>query len=128
MSGPRTSPTHVIVASTRRSWSHDQKRSIIAETREPGTTVSGIARRHGVQPSLLFRWRSELLDEERAAAAPRQPPFVPLALPGPVGVAPVERPAGGIIEIELAGGHRLRADASIDVRVLRSLIEALVGR
>ena len=34
----------------------------------------------------------------------------------------------GVIEIELACGHRLRADASIDVTVLRSVIEALVGQ
>jgi transposase len=128
MSGPRTSPTHVVVASTRRSWSRDQKRAIIAETREAGTTVSAVARRHGVQPSLLFRWRSDLLDGERAAAATAQPPFVPLALPDPVSMARLDRTAGGVIEIELAGGHRLRADASIDVAVLRSLIEALVGQ
>ena len=34
----------------------------------------------------------------------------------------------GIIEIELASGHRLRADASVDIDLLRTLIEALVGR
>ena len=33
-----------------------------------------------------------------------------------------------IIEIELATGHRLRADASVDIGVLCTLIEALVGR
>jgi hypothetical protein len=33
-----------------------------------------------------------------------------------------------MIEIELAGGHRLRADASIDVAILQSLLEVLVGR
>jgi hypothetical protein len=32
----------------------------------------------------------------------------------------VERTATAVIEIELAGGHRLRADASIDVAVLRA--------
>jgi hypothetical protein len=33
-----------------------------------------------------------------------------------------------VIELELAGGHRLRADASIDIAVLRGVIEVLVGR
>ena len=32
------------------------------------------------------------------------------------------------IEIEIAGGHRLRADASVDAALLRSVIEALVGQ
>ncbi len=38
------------------------------------------------------------------------------------------RAAASVIEIELAGGHRLRADASVDAALLRSVIEALVGR
>jgi transposase len=118
----------VVVASTRRSWSRDEKRTIIAETHEPGTTVSAVARRHGLHPSLLFRWRREAAEEERAAALPAQPDFVPLRLPGPAHVGPCDRAASGVIEIELAGGHRLRADASIDVAVLRSVIEMLVGR
>ncbi len=125
MSGPVTNATHVMVASTRRSWSREQKQAILAETRDSATTISAVARRHGVQPSLLFRWRRDALDEQRAAALPPQPAFVPLSLPNP---ASCDRTPTGVIEIELAGGHRLRADASVDVAVLRSVIEALVAR
>lgn len=121
-------PTHVIVASTRRAWTREQKQAILAEAKNPATTVSAVARRHGLRPSLLFRWRREILDEERAAAHPAQPAFVPLCLPNPVTPAACERTPAGVIEIELAGGHRLRVDASIDVAVLRSVIDALVGR
>jgi transposase len=128
MSGAKTSPPHIVIASTRRSWSREQKRAILAETGEPGTTISEVARRHGVRPSLLFRWRRDILDEERAASQPPQPAFVPLLLPSPANAAPVERAASSIIEIELAGGHRLRADASVDVTLLCRVIEALVGR
>ncbi len=119
---------HVVVASTRRTWTREQKLAILAEARSPATTVSAVARRHGLRPSLLFRWRREILDEERAAANPAQPGFVPLSLPGPVTTTSCERMSVGVIEIELAGGHRLRADASIDIAVLRSVIEALVSR
>ena len=122
MSGPRTSPPHIVIASTRRSWSREQKRAILAETGEPGSEV---ARRHGVRPSLLFRWRRDIIDEERAASQPPQPAFVPLLLPSPANAAPVERTASSIIEIELAGGHRLRADASVDGTLLCRVIEAL---
>ena len=128
MSGPRTNPPYIVVASTRRSWSRAEKRAIVAETRDPGTTVSAVARRHGLNPSLLFRWRREELDEERAAAQPAQPAFVPLLLPSPTTIAPVEPVAASVIEIVLAGGHRIRADASVDAALLRSVIEALVGR
>jgi transposase len=123
-----SNPTHVIVAGTRRSWTPEQKQVILAEAKNSATTVSAVARRHGLTPSLLFRWRREALDAERAAALPPQPAFVPLCLPGPVSTDSCERSQSGIIEIELATGHRLRADASVDIGVLRTLIETLVGR
>jgi transposase len=128
MSGARTNPPHVVVASTRRSWSRDEKRAILAEARDPETTVSAVARRHGLHPSLLFRWRRDALDEERAAARPAEPAFVPLLLRGPANTASVEPAAVSVIEIVLAGGHCVRADASVDAALLRSVIEALVGR
>jgi len=120
--------THVVVAGTRRTWTPEQKRAILAEAKNAATTVSAVARRHGLTPNLLFRWRREALDAERTAALPAQPAFVPLCLPGPVSTDSCGRPQSGIIEIELATGHRLRADASVAIGVLRTLIEALVGR
>ncbi len=129
MSGPTPNPPHIVIASTRRAWSAEQKRAIVAEAEVAGATISAVARHHGVHASLLFRWRRELLEAERAAVRPPQPAFVPLALPAPTGGAAVgERSSNPMIEIELAGGHRLRADASIEIAVLRSVIEALVGR
>jgi transposase len=129
MSGPTANPAHIVIASTRRSWSAEQKRAIIAETQVAGVTTSAVARRHGVHSSLLFRWRREFFEAERAAACPPQPAFVALGLPAPAGVTTVsERSASAMIEIELAEGHRLRADGSIDVAILRSLLEVLVGR
>jgi len=129
MSGPTPNPPHIVIASTRRAWSAEQKRAIVAEAEVAGATISAVARHHGVHASLLFRWRRELLEAEQAAVRPPQPAFVPLALPAPTGGAAVgERSSNPMIEIELAGGHRLRADASIEIAVLRSVIEALVGR
>ena len=129
MSGPNADPAHIVIASTRRSWTPEQKQAILAEAQEAGTTASAVARRHGLHPSLLFRWRREALEAERTAALPRQPAFVPLGLPAPAGVAAAcDRSTNPVIEIEFAGGHRLRADVSIDIAVLRSVIEVLVGR
>ena len=122
-----TNAPYVVVAGTRRAWSREEKRAIIAEAQNAKTSVSAVARRHGVHPSLLFRWRRDALEEERAAVLPAQPAFVPLALPAPSGPSPGERRAG-LIEIELAGGHRLRTEGSVDGALLRSVIEALVGR
>jgi hypothetical protein len=41
----------------RRHWSTEQKLRIIEESFEPGETVSSAARRNGVAPNLLYRWR-----------------------------------------------------------------------
>src|SRR5215203_395974 len=41
----------------RRHWTTEQKLGIIEESLEPGETVSSVARRRGVAPNLLYRWR-----------------------------------------------------------------------
>ena len=60
MSGDRTTPRFEVIATTRRSWSREQKRAIIAEIDVGGATLSEVARRHGIHTSLLFRWRVTL--------------------------------------------------------------------
>lgn len=51
----------------RRRWSTEQKLRIIEDSYEPGTSVSEVARRHGVAANLLFRWRKLLTDGGAAA-------------------------------------------------------------
>jgi transposase len=41
----------------RRRWSAAEKVAMVAETHEPGMTVSLVARRRGVAPNQLFTWR-----------------------------------------------------------------------
>jgi len=41
----------------RRHWTTEQKLRIIDESLAPGESVSSVARRHGVAPNLLYRWR-----------------------------------------------------------------------
>ena len=53
----------------RRRWSVAEKLEMVAETREPGVTVSLVARRHGVSPNQLFTWRR--MAEQGALTATR---------------------------------------------------------
>jgi transposase-like protein len=46
--------------SNRRSFTDEQKRSIVLECERPGATVSGVAHAHQLATSVLFRWRAEL--------------------------------------------------------------------
>jgi transposase len=52
---------------SRRSWSDEEKRRIVAEAALPGALVADIARRHGVNANLVFNWRKTA---RAAAAAP----------------------------------------------------------
>ncbi len=59
----------------RRHWSTEAKLRIIEESFEPGETVSSVARRNGVAPNLLYRWR-RLLSEGGTAAVDSDEPVV----------------------------------------------------
>lgn len=59
----------------RRHWTTEQKLQIIEESFIPGETVSSVARRRGVAPNLLYRWR-RLLTEGGAAAVGSDEPVV----------------------------------------------------
>ena len=41
----------------RRRWSLGEKLKAVEESRLPGMSVSYVARKYGIAPSLLFRWR-----------------------------------------------------------------------
>lgn len=41
----------------RRRFSTEQKLAVVAETMQPGMSISYVARHHGLSPSLVFRWR-----------------------------------------------------------------------
>lgn len=115
-------PPHLVVVSTRRAWSDEETSAILAAAAATTTTISAVARRHGVHASLLFRWR-------RAAERAKQqipPTFVPLALPAPTTPSPAA--AAGLIEVELAGGHRVRVEPGADPALLRNVIATLLGR
>jgi len=52
----------------RRTFSDEEKRAMVLETEQPGATVSSVARRHDIVPSMLFRWRAQLgLAKEKLA-------------------------------------------------------------
>lgn len=60
--GPDVQVIELPKAGRRRRSSADEKRRMLDETQSAGASVSSVARRYGVSPSLLFRWR-RLMDE-----------------------------------------------------------------
>jgi transposase len=51
----------------RRRFTTEQKLAVVAETMQPGMSISYVARRHGLSPSLVFRWRRLMADGGREA-------------------------------------------------------------
>ena len=51
----------------RRRYSLDEKLTVLAEAAQPGMSVSYVARRHGISPSLLFGWRRRMTEGGKEA-------------------------------------------------------------
>jgi len=51
----------------RRRYTVDQKLAVLAEAAVPGMTISYVARRHGISPSLIFGWRRRMTEGGKEA-------------------------------------------------------------
>jgi transposase len=135
----------------RRRFSLEQKVAVLAEACAPGAVISDVARRHGLLPGQVFKWRrlaalgvigipgtSELPSfvAVEVAAAPAEPPTTtsePVgegpkrALPARTSTEPQGRRAG-VIEIELGSGRCVRVVGEVDADALRRVLEVLDGR
>ena len=103
----------------RRRWTDEEKAWIVAESLDPATTTSAVARRYGLHPSQLFVWRQQLA----AAAAREAPTFVPVVVAD--AAAPPPEMAGRI-EIAL-GPAVVRVGSDVDAAALRRVLEAVRG-
>jgi transposase len=102
----------------RRRWSDEDKARIVAESLDPATTSSAVARRHGLHASQLFTWRQQLA----ASAARDSPAFVPVVVTEGGVATPAER--AGRMEITL-GPVVIRVGADVDASALRRVLEAV---
>jgi transposase len=113
----------------RRQWPAALKRRIVAETLEPGSSVSIVARQHDVNTNQVFSWRRELL--------PKKPPVVAPAITDgtmvPVEIAPEPprrrsdrtRRGAGVLEVEFASGARVSIRGEVAPEMLRQVFDLL---
>lgn len=121
----------VMARQTKRLWTDDEKRSICFQTTAPEVSVAQVARRYSMNANLIFTW----LRDPRFAPEPGSldaPCFLPVEIVdrSPHGdTLPATDPvlAAGTIEIEIAGGHRLRISGAYDPAALARLIRGLSG-
>ena len=103
----------------RRRWSDAGKARIVAESLDPATTSSAVARRYGLHASQLFVWRQQFA----TPTAREAPAFVPV-LVAEDGPAPAEMT--GRMEIAL-GPAVVRVGADVDAAALRRVLEVVRG-
>jgi transposase len=137
----------------RRTRSLDERKRVVEEALTPGASVAAVARRHGLNANLVFKWirrsregwrdrRREAGDEKPVVVAPpegRAPAFIPVKLlewdaasapPRSDVVAKqarqTRRGAGrGAMEISLPNGAKVSLDADVDAEALRRVLLAL---
>ena len=108
----------------RRRWDAETKGRLVAESFEPGRSVSEVAWRHDISPSLLFLWRRQATEATKNAESNVRggPAFVPMVVAGDAPAAAVANEAC-VIEVEL-GGVRIRIKGPVDRSVLREVFLA----
>ena len=126
----------------RRPWTAEEKAMILAESFQPGAKVADVARRHGMNRSLLWNWRHQArkrsADVERTFvpirvmdAVDRMTPSEAVEAPatGGCGLVPAVEDGGtravtGTIEIEMRGA-RVRVSGVVDAAALQQVLSHL---
>ncbi len=109
----------------RRFYSLEEKQRLVAESCEPGASVSLVARRHDINANLLFTWRRQM-----RAPTPALPPLelIPVEIVGArsaqTPVVAAEAEPRGVIEIVLVGGVRVRVDGGVSEAALKRVLAA----
>jgi transposase len=116
----------------RRDWSDETKIAIVAESLTPGANISGVARRHGINPQQLFGWRKRFRGEATALIEHPQETalaFAPAVLDVPAMKTPSPPPAlssspEGTIEVSV-GPATVRIRGAADPKTLAVVFKAL---
>jgi transposase len=111
-------------------------RSVIEELGASELSVPAFCEEQSLSPTSLYRWRRELEQRDHARQAVVPPLFVPVKVRAPA--VPPPRPRRGAdvpaaerrdsaLEIELAGGRRVRVLGDVDGALLAKVVTVLEG-
>lgn len=113
---------------TKRLWTDEEKRSICFQTTACGVSVAQVALRYAVNANLIFKWLRDpryAPDPVPAPGLPEGSRFLPVEIVAEARAPAAAPVADHCIEIELAGGHRIRIIGSYDPEALARLIRGL---
>ena len=128
-----------VVRRMRRLWTDEEKRSICLQTMAAEVSVAQVARRYALNANMIFKWlRDARYAPGSVQGAVDVPVFLPVEIVNPTrseaarlvvpnSVLPNSVLPDCLLEIEIAGGHRLRVSGSYDPEMLARLIRGLSG-
>jgi transposase len=108
----------------RRFRSKQERRRIAEASLEPGASVAGVARGHGVNANQVFLWRKLLREGRLDLKAPASTQLMPVRIAETIGDDRSAMSYTGAIHIEF-GRTRIRVEGSADPQSLRLILEHL---
>ena len=112
---------------TRRQFTEEFRRQVVAETSVPGASVAGTALAHRINANIVHKWRHRILGK---AKSPGGEALIPIALipDRAISIAsPGDSAETGVIDIHLAGA-RLTLRGRVDLDALQTVLMVLRPR
>jgi len=114
----------------RRRRSGAERRLIVEETLELGTSVARVAQKHGVNANQVFQWRRLYRDGHLGVVPQGGIKLLPVRVvdddeavkPARIAASPV---SAGAIHIELPGEVRISFEGSVDPVTVRAVLQSL---
>ena len=115
---------------TRRSYAPEFKRAVVAQCRQPGASVSGIALSHGINANVVRKWLPRHDAIASMAVATMLPvsirPLAQFAFPRPARMHTALAATRPPIELSL-GAATVRLPAGFDPAELHSIVQILAA-
>ena len=115
-------------AGRRRRRSAEERRLIVEETLEPGSSVARVARRYGINANQVFQWRRLYWSGALGGAPAPELRLLPVSVAEDAAPAkPVELQAAraGAIHVELPGRTLISLEGAVDAALARAVLECL---
>lgn len=128
MSMSRRQRAELAALSGKRRWCEADGRVAVAALAASGRAVTQFAAECGLDPWRLYHWRSRLAEGPTSPAP--VPAFIPVRVAGaevPADSLPRPVPVASMLELEVAGGRRLRVPEGFSPDAVARLVRALEG-
>ena len=119
------------LASPRRRRSAEERRLIVEETLEAGSSVARVAMKHGVNANQVFKWRRLYESGRLGTRTARDIQLLPVrvaeerATPRAEDVDAVPAARSASMHIELPGSVRIRLEGNVDAAMVRAVLKSL---